>query len=209
MKKITILDYGMGNIQSLFNAIKFLGHQPTFYSESNQINTSLCILPGVGAFNHAMKLILKKKLNEKIKNFLQNKDCTLFGICLGMQLLFHESQENGFTKGLGLIDGKIEKLKSNKSHILPNVGWYHTDIEPNEKYSYLSDFNNEKFYYIHSYYVKTDNIINQLGTSKYHEKKFCAITVKDRNIIGTQFHPEKSSWIGLEFLKSLINNTSQ
>lgn len=209
MKKITILDYGMGNIQSLFNAIKFLGYQPTFYSESNQISTSLCILPGVGAFNHAMELILKKKLNEKIKNFLQNKDRTLFGICLGMQLLFHESQENGLTKGLGLIDGKIEKLESKKSNILPNVGWYHTDIKATEIHPYLSDFNNEKFYYIHSYYAKTDNIINQIGTSNYHEKNFCAITVKDKNIIGTQFHPEKSSWIGLEFLKSLINNTSQ
>ena len=163
----------------------------------------------VGAFNHAMKLILKKKLNEKIINFLQNKDNTLFGICLGMQLLFHESQENGLTKGLGLIDGKILKLESKSSNILPNVGWYETFIKKNEKYSYLSNFNNEKFYYIHSYYAKSDDLINQVGTSIYNDKSFCAIAVKNQNIIGTQFHPEKSSSIGLEFLKTLINNTSQ
>ena len=123
MKDITIIDYGMGNIQSLHNSIKFLGYNPVFYSDTKKINTNICILPGVGAFNHAMNLINKKNIFNHINNFTNKKDNLLIGICLGMQLFFEESTENTITSGLGIIKGSVKKLSINNYDILPNVGW--------------------------------------------------------------------------------------
>tara|TARA_A100001388_G_C28750304_1_gene491799 strand:+ start:822 stop:1442 length:621 start_codon:yes stop_codon:yes gene_type:complete len=205
MKNVTILDYGMGNIKSLYNAIKFLGYKPLFYSEKKKIHSEISILPGVGAFNHAMKLISKKKIKKDINDFINNKNNKLIGICLGMQLLFNESSENNRTKGLDIISGKISKLSSKKSNILPNVGWSETIIDKNNKYKYLYQFNRKKFYYVHSYHANPRYKKNQLASAYFNEKKICAIAVKN-NVIGTQFHPEKSSKIGLDFLDCIINN---
>ena len=207
MKDITIIDYGMGNIQSLHNSIKFLGYNPVFYSDTKKINTNICILPGVGALNHAMNLINKKNIFNHINNFTNKKDNLLIGICLGMQLFFEESTENTITSGLGIIKGSVKKLSINNYDILPNVGWFKTHIEPNNYFSYLKQFNHEKFYYVHSFVAEPEENLNQIATSYYNGKKFCAITTKNSNIIGTQFHPEKSSNIGLDFFKSIINNS--
>tara|TARA_Y100001935_G_scaffold93545_1_gene77797 strand:- start:43 stop:672 length:630 start_codon:yes stop_codon:yes gene_type:complete len=207
MKKITIIDYGMGNIQSLYNALKFLGYNPEFYSENDEINSNLCVLPGVGAYNHAMELLIKKKINYKIYNYLNDNSNFIIGICLGMQLLFNESEENMKTKGLKIIEGKVLRLSSNMSTILPNVGWFETSIHASKYHSYLNQFNKEKFYYVHSFHAQPNDNKNQIGVTNYYEKNVCAIAIKNENIIGTQFHPEKSSKIGLDFLKTIIDNT--
>ncbi len=198
----------MGNIQSLYNVIKFLGFNPILFSEDKQFNSNISILPGVGAFNHAMKLIYEKKLNEKIKDYVANKNNLLIGICLGMQLLFNESEENNLTQGLNIIKGKIKKLNIENNNVLPNVGWKKTNISRNNEFDYLSQFNNENFYYVHSYYAHPENAKNNVGTSSYNNKEFFALTTKDKNVIGTQFHPEKSSKIGLDFLDSIFKNST-
>ena len=207
MKNITIVDYGMGNIRSLYNSLKFLGYNPIFYSENNEIDANICILPGVGAFNQAMKLIKEKKILDKLENFVKNENNYLLGICLGMQLFFEESSENCSTLGLGMIKGKVTKLSTNKSAILPNVGWFETNIKPSKSFNFLKEFDKQKFYYVHSFIAEPIEKNNQIATSCYNDKKFCAISIKNSNIIGTQFHPEKSSKIGLEFLETLIKNT--
>lgn len=207
MKNITIVDYGMGNIQSLYNSLKFLGYSPLFYSENKSIKSNICILPGVGAFNQAMKLIVEKKIFDDLKNFLKNKNNVLLGICLGMQLFFEESTENSNTSGLGFIRGKVKKLSINKNHILPNVGWYETNIMSSNAFDYLQEFDKQKFYYLHSYAAEPSDIKNQIATSVYNDKNFCAMVTKNSNIIGTQFHPEKSSNVGLEFLERLMKNS--
>ena len=135
------------------------------------------------------------------------KNNLLVGICLGMQLFFEESSENFVTSGLGMIKGKVKKLSTNKNDILPNVGWFETYINPNKSFNYLKEFNKQKFYYVHSFITEPNENKNQIATSYYNHKKFCAIIVKNSNIIGTQFHPEKSSKIGLEFLETLIKNS--
>ena len=99
MKNITIIDYGMGNIKSLHNSLKFLGYNPVFYSEDKKIGTNICILPGVGAFNQAMKLIKEKNIIKDLENFIKGKNNLLFGICLGMQLFFEKSSENFIERG--------------------------------------------------------------------------------------------------------------
>ena len=138
---------------------------------------------------------------------MKNKNNLLLGICLGMQLFFEESSENFKTTGLGMIKGKVKKLSNNENHILPNVGCFETNIKIDQTFSYLKKFDKQKFYYVHSYISEPIDIKNQIASSVYNGKNFCAITVKDSNIIGTQFHPEKSSEIGLEFLNMLIKNS--
>ena len=207
MKNITIIDYGMGNIKSLHNSLKFLGYNPVFYSEDKKIGTNICILPGVGAFNQAMKLIKEKNIIKDLENFIKGKNNLLFGICLGMQLFFEKSSENFITSGIGMIKGNVEKLSLNKKDILPNVGWFETEVNSNNSFNFLEQFNKQKFYYVHSFVVEPAEKKNQIGTSKYNGKNFCAITAQSSNIIGTQFHPEKSSKIGLDFMEILIKNS--
>ena len=124
-----------------------------------------------------------------------------------MQLLFENSEENIVTNGLNLIKGKIKRLNA-KNNILPNVGWKKTTILKNNQFNYLTKFNNEKFYYVHTYYADPVDVKDQIGTSIYNNKEFCAIAIKDKNVIGAQFHPEKSSKIGLEFLDSVFKNSN-
>jgi imidazole glycerol-phosphate synthase subunit HisH len=207
MKNITIVDYGMGNIRSLYNSLRHLGYNPIFYSEKNKIDTNICILPGVGAFNQAMKLIRERQILDKLENFVKKENNYLLGICLGMQLFFEESSENSTTSGLGMIKGKVIKLSTNESAILPNVGWFETNIKPSKSFNFLKEFDKQKFYYVHSFVAEPIEKNNQIATSFYNDKEFCAISVRNSNVIGTQFHPEKSSKIGLDFLDILIKNT--
>ena len=207
MKSVSIIDYGMGNIKSLYNCLKFIGYNPIFYSESKNIDSNVCILPGVGAFNKAMKLIKERNILNNLKSHVENDNNIMLGICLGMQLFFDESSENHKTDGLGIIRGKVKKLSKNENEILPNVGWFKTSIKPNKRFDYLKEFHNEKFYYVHSFIAEPVEKKNQIATSFYNGKEFCAMTVKNSNIIGTQFHPEKSSSVGLDFLETLIKNS--
>lgn len=207
MKNITIIDYGLGNIQSLYNTLKYLGYNPIFYSEEEKINSNICILPGVGAFNHAMKLLTNKKIINNIKNFIKNENNLLVGICLGMQLFFDESSENSKTSGMGIISGEIKQLNTKDSDIVPNVGWFKTFVNTSGKFKCLNQFDNQMFYYVHSYIAETKDDKNQIASSNYNGKDFCAMVSNNINVIGTQFHPEKSSRVGLEFLNVLIKNS--
>jgi glutamine amidotransferase len=207
MKNVTIIDYGMGNIRSLYNAIKYIGYNPVFYSKEKKIKSNISILPGVGAFNQAMKLLNEKKISGDLVKFVNDKSNFLLGICLGMQLFFEKSSENSITSGLGIIRGQVKKISTSNKDILPNVGWFQTDIKQLNSFKYLTQFDKEKFYYVHSFVAKPDEIENEIATSKFNEETFCAMVTKNSNIIGTQFHPEKSSKIGLEFLNCLIKNS--
>lgn len=206
MKSVCIIDYGMGNIKSLSNAIKKIGYKTYFFSKDSEIKTKLAIIPGVGAFNSAMKMIKKKKIDKKIKEFLKKKNNFLLGICLGKQLLYSTSQENGFNKGLNLIKGNVNILSNKKKTILPNVGWKKIFIKKNisSNFSFLTKFNGKSFYFIHSYTGIPHYKNNILSISRFENKKFCSIVSNNKNIIGTQFHPEKSSVIGLKFLDTVI-----
>lgn len=206
MKKICILDYGMGNIASLSNAIKKLGYTPELYSEKEEINSNILFLPGVGAFNSAMKIIKKKSYDKLINSFIEKNDNLLFGICLGMQILFNSSNENNNTEGLNLINGEVSKLQSVNKIKLPHVGLNEIKIINNNKFNFIKNYDKEKFYFVHSYNVKTLKEKNTLATSTYKDIDFASIVTNNNNIIGTQFHPEKSSKIGLNFLEDFLKN---
>ena len=206
MKKISIIDYGMGNVESLKNAILKIGHEPELYSNKSKISSNISIIPGVGAFNHAMTLMKKKEIDKEIIKFCSKKNNFLIGICLGMQLLFDKSTENDSTIGLKLISGDVNILTSDKKKKLPNVGWKKTEISNNDKFNFINKYNNESFYYIHSYKCEAKNNSDIIGYSKFKDENFCSIVTNGSNIIGTQFHPEKSGEVGLSFLNDIIKN---
>ena len=105
------------------------------------------------------------------------------------------------------INVNSNKISDNKNHILPNVGWFETSIKSDQTFDYLKKFDKQKFYYVHSYIAEPIDKKNQIASSVYNGNNFCAMTIKNSNIIGTQFHPEKSAEIGLEFLDMLIKNS--
>jgi glutamine amidotransferase len=204
MIDIAIIDYGMGNLYSLYCACNIFGFKTKITSDENIINKSkIIILPGVGAFPDAMRIIKKKKLDYVIlKNFEKNKK--IIGICLGMQLLFDSSREFTFTKGLGLVQGEVLAFNSHssKNNYLLNVGWKEI-VRENIKSSLLEEINKkDKFYFIHSYYCKPKNQKIITTNSIFNKNQFCS-SIKSKNIEGFQFHPEKSSLSGLKIFKNI------
>jgi glutamine amidotransferase len=212
-KKIAIIDYGVGNIFSINQACNKVGLNTIVTSDAALIsNSDAIILPGVGAFGDAMNNLKKLNLVETIINFA-NTGKPFLGICLGMQLLFNESEEFGNHKGLGLIDGEIKKFNFSKidNNItkIPQIQWnkiYHKE-NTNWNNSCLSNVeNNSYMYFVHSYYAIPNDKNTILSYTEYANFEYCS-SVKKENITGIQFHPEKSGEIGIHIYKNwLINN---
>ena len=207
MKKITIIDYGCGNILNLIRAIRFLGYEvKTTHDEKKIINSSHVILPGVGAFGNAMKQLEKYNLHNIILEYTKlNKP--LLGICLGMQILFTVGHEFGIHKGLGLIEGEVIKIsnKKNKEIKVPHIGW--NEIYPNNdkkewKNKILKNsLIGKSFYFVHSFICLTKNSNSVIAVCKYSDISIPAV-ISMGNIFGCQFHPEKSADNGLAVLKN-------
>ena len=208
MKKITIIDYGAGNILSLKRAFEFLSINAEVTSDLKKIQkSSYLILPGDGAFGYAVKNLKKKKIFNLLSEHIK-KSKPLLGICLGMQLLFTESNEFGNHKGLDFIKGKIIKI-STKNHTakIPAIGWSKIKLELSNKMIKkinLNSFDNKSFYFVHSFKAIPTNKENLLGFYHHGNDKVAALVGKD-NVFGTQFHPEKSGKIGLELIKKFVN----
>ena len=207
MKKITIIDYGCGNILNLVRAIKFLGYDAEItHEKKNILDSSHVILPGVGAFGNAMKQLELYNLKNTILEYAKlNKP--LLGICIGMQLLLSESYEFGFHKGLNLIKGKVIKIpnKKNEEIKIPHIGW--NELYPNnDKKEWKNKILNnsligKSFYFIHSFVCLTKNPNSTIAVCNYSGISIPAI-VSVGNIFGCQFHPEKSADNGLIILKN-------
>ena len=206
--KIIVIDYGVGNILSISNAIVFHGYTPIVTNDDEEIESaSHIILPGVGAFPSAMKKLRDLDLIRPILK-AKNNQSYLLGICLGMQLLFTDSEEFELTEGLDLIKGNIvrlDKLSKNFNSKLPNIGWRNCKIDPFLKNINISKniSNIDEFYFVHSYGLS--NFTNELNiiNSKYENIEFPAI-INHKNIYGCQFHPEKSGPQGLKIIKNLL-----
>jgi glutamine amidotransferase len=200
--KIGIVNYGMGNIASVVNALSFVGFEseliekPTDFNRFNKI-----ILPGVGAFGAAMKNLKESQLAFPIANFITNKNNKLLGLCLGMQLLFDSSEENGQQKGLGIIEGVVTHLSAvNSAYPIPHMGW--NNIKSKNKATLLQGIDNNEldFYFVHSYYCKCKNSEDIAATVAYGDE--IDVMVEKENVFGCQFHPEKSQKSGLTILKN-------
>ena len=201
--KIGIVDYGMGNLYSLKNALNYISDvSVSFCSTSQEIdNSDIIMIPGVGAFGDAMKNLQKKKLLKSLdKNVLGLKKPTL-GICLGMQMLFSSSEEGGNFEGLNWIPGKVKYIKTKKDLTIPHIGW--NEIVPIKKTNFFEDSSaDQSFYFVHSFCANCSKKY-KLATVDYGVELTAA--VKKENIIGVQFHPEKSQKNGLYFLEEFLN----
>ena len=201
MPKICILDYGLGNIKSLFNALNRIGLEVDYYSNNENKNYDLIFIPGVGSYNKASEILSKPDYLDFLN--IRNKNAKIFGICLGMQMFSTNGEENKFSKGLNYIDGNTKKLSNNrKDLILPFVGYFNVKFRVN---NFFKKFDNQKFYFVHSYYFNPKKSENILAETMHQNIKYCSAVINGR-FIGTQFHPEKSGEIGLEFFKTTIKN---
>jgi glutamine amidotransferase len=207
--KIAIIDYDLGNLFSVKNAINSVGLEAIItYDREEIMSCDAAILPGVGAFNIAMTNILKFDLDKTIIDFIAMKK-PFIGICLGFQLLFTKSYEFIETQGLGIIDGEVLRIPESKNgrkiHV-PNVGWLSIYNNKggftNEELYGINE--NEYMYFVHSYYVKPSNNINTIAYSKYENFEFCCAVKKD-NVFGVQFHPEKSGKKGIQIYRNIKN----
>jgi glutamine amidotransferase len=193
---IAIIDYGVGNIFSLGASLKYIGADAIVTSDPELISgAEKIILPGVGAFGDAAEALRKKGLDKIIVREAENGK-PLLGICLGMQLLFKESSEFGTHLGLGLIDGKIQNLDA-RGYKIPHMGWNSLTI--NFKTPILENTRNGDYvYYVHSFYAPEGDYT--AASSDYG----VAVTgvAASKNVVGTQFHPEKSAGAGLKILRA-------
>mgnify|MGYP004585412305 FL=1 len=197
---ITIIDYGAGNLFSVQNALNFLGVENNISSKVEDIvSADKLILPGVGAFPDAMKMLDEAGLTEVIKE--QAKKKALMGICLGMQMLFDKSYEFGETEGLGLIPGTVKLMHPANDLVIPHIGW--NSLEKNEPCKLLESVNDGDYvYFVHSYAAVTDNK-NVAAYCDYGMK--VPALVMSGNVYGCQFHPEKSGKTGLGILKTFAS----
>jgi glutamine amidotransferase len=192
----------MGNIRSVQNALNYIGVKNQVITSPSQIlESEKLILPGVGSFRLAMENIKKKKLTDSLNEVALKKKIPVLGICLGMQLMSEESEEDGKTKGLNWIKGSIKKFPAEKLKLkVPHVGFNEVFFEKNNKQLYKSLGEKADYYFVHSYRIPYDDCDCVSGWSEYSEK-FVASIERD-NIFGTQFHPEKSQSNGLTMLKN-------
>ena len=200
-KIISIIDYGMGNAQSVKNALHQLNVNSIIINSPNSLDkTNAIILPGVGSFKQAMDNLNQIGFYKKIDNLVQNESIPFLGICLGMQLIAKDSTENELTKGFGWIDARVRKINVSKQYRLPHVGW--NQIEKKNNTILLSRVENlTNYYFDHTYALFCDkpNIVSSLVT---YGNKTMVSSVEDGHIFGTQFHPEKSQVNGLRVLKA-------
>lgn len=205
--KIVVIDYGIGNVKSIVNALERVGVSPVLSNEKEVIlNADGVILPGVGAFSQGMKNLNKYNLVATIHEYAKTNK-PLLGICLGMQLLFEGSAEFGDTTGLGLVKGKVVKLAVNgKLTKLPHISW--NEITPKEiswNNTILNEIKNKTdMYFVHTYVAEPLDSKVILSTTEYEDVAFCS-SIKHNNIYGCQYHPEKSSVNGLRIIENFIN----
>jgi imidazole glycerol-phosphate synthase subunit HisH len=197
---IGIVDYGMGNLFSVSKALERLGAEYFISADKDELlNADALILPGVGSFRDAMERLQV----DTIKEFAATGK-PLLGICLGMQLLFEESEENGPTKGIGLLPGKVRRFPgttpAGETYKVPHMGW--NKLEFVQDSPLLNDLAEDYVYFVHSYFVDADNNDALLAKADYHEQ-VSAVVGRD-NIFGMQFHPEKSSRLGMALLDNFL-----
>jgi len=200
---IAIIDYGMGNLRSVSKAFEAVGHRPVVTRDVTKIkNASHVVLPGVGAFGDCMANLGRYDLVEPIRLTIQSGKPFL-GICLGLQLLFTESEEFGFHKGLGIISGRVRRFRVDEREgmglKIPHMGWNQVNFQrPCPLFKGIAD--GAHWYFIHSYFVDPSDRQIAATTTTYGVP-FVSSIWRD-NVVGCQFHPEKSQTVGLQLIRN-------
>lgn len=198
---IAIIDYDAGNLRSVEKALTALGEQPVITSDGKQIlSADKVILPGVGSFGDAMGRLHQYGLVDVIHQVAE-KNIPFLGICLGLQLMFDSSEESEGVEGLGLLKGKIRRIPDCPGLKIPHMGWNSLDITPGAKL-FRGVEQGAYVYFVHSYYLEAEDEAVVAASTQYSTRIHAS--VESGNLLGCQFHPEKSSGVGLQILKNFI-----
>ncbi|MFN3420541.1 MAG: imidazole glycerol phosphate synthase subunit HisH [Armatimonadota bacterium] len=199
---VTVIDYGIGNLRSVTKALEFLGCQVVLTSDPDEvIRANKLVLPGVGAFGAGMRNLTQLGLVDAIRDAVQ-RGTPLLGICLGLQLLFEESEEIGRYEGLRLVRGKVVRFPEMNGLRIPHMGWNALKIrKPEPLFEGIPE--GATVYFVHSYFPTPDDPSVIAATTEHGIEFVSAIAID--NIFGTQFHPEKSSKFGLQILHNFVS----
>lgn len=200
--KLGMIDYGRGNLRSVINACKSLGHEATLVTKPHELTgLTHLIFPGQGAFGDCMESLDRLNLTTALREWI-DADKPYFGICVGYQLLFDSSEESPGTRGLGVIPGAVRRFTSHDLKI-PHMGW--NEISPtHEKSKIWAGLEKPPyFYFVHSYYPTAVPTETVAANCQYGHETFCA-AVQKGNLFATQFHPEKSQHAGLKLLRNFL-----
>ena len=198
---VAIIDYDAGNIKSVQKAIEYLGEDVIITRDPEVIlNASRVILPGVGAFGDAMEKLHKYNLVDVIKEVVK-REIPFLGICLGLQLLFERSDETPGVQGLGILKGEIKRIPDNGELKIPHIGWNSLSF-PNKGRLYDGISEESYVYFVHSYYLEAEDKNIVVATTEYGTT--IHVSVEQGNVFACQFHPEKSSSVGLKIIDNFL-----
>lgn len=198
---IAIIDYDAGNLKSVEKALHYLGAETLITRDPKKIlQADKVILPGVGSFGTAMEQLQKYGMDEVVHQVVEKK-IPLLGICLGLQLLFEESEESPNVKGLGILKGKVCKIPDTTGLKIPHIGWNSLDLHNNGRL-YQDIPQGSYVYFVHSYYLKAEDTSIVKASTEYGTHIHASVE-KD-NVFACQFHPEKSGEVGLTILRNFV-----
>lgn len=202
-KSVAIIDYGMGNLRSVQNAVAEVGYESDFVTDpENLLKYDRLILPGVGSFGDAIENLRAIGMDEALNNY-KRTGRWLLGICLGAQLMCQSSSENGDNKGLGWFNAHVRPFSSKHGIRVPHMGW--NEVHNCREHHVTNGLRSGcDVYFVHSYYIKCETPNEILGETIYGDR-FASMIARD-NLIGMQFHPEKSQHIGLALLKNFLQH---
>lgn len=199
---VAIIDYDAGNIRSVEKAVTLLGHEAVVTRDRDAIlSADHVILPGVGAFGDAMAKLRKYELVDTIREAVE-RELPFLGICLGLQLLFESSEEAPGIEGLGLLPGKILRIPDGKGLKIPHIGWNSLTF-PNQGRLFQGIAQGAYVYFVHSFYLQAGD--PKIVTASTEYGTVIHASVEQGNLFACQFHPEKSSEIGLKILQNFLN----
>jgi glutamine amidotransferase len=211
---VVVIDYGLGNLFSVERALRYVGAEARLASRPDEMGEGAVVVPGVGAFGDGMRQLKERGLDEAILGAAR-AGRQLLGICLGMQLFFEESDEFGLHRGLGLFGGRVTRLKPRESYErrvkVPHIGW--AELRPTaEERGWGSTIlrgvePGSAMYFVHSYAAVLHDASVAVADIDFGGEQYCAVVQRD-NIIGCQFHPERSGSVGLRVLRNFVDATS-
>ena len=200
-KMVAVIDYDAGNTKSVIKAVEALGEEALLTRDRNEIlGADRIILPGVGAFGDCMEKLRSYGLETVIREAVE-REIPFLGICLGLQLIFEESEEAPGVRGLGLLKGKVKRIPGDKGLKVPNIGWNSLSF-PNKGRLFEGIEEGAYVYFVHSYYLQAEDPSIVTATTEYAELIHASVEYK--NIFACQFHPEKSSETGLKILGNFL-----
>lgn len=199
---IAVIDYGAGNLQSVVKAFRYLGCGVAVTADPEELaRADAAVLPGVGAFGDSMRCLRDSGMVDPTLEFIHSGKPFL-GICLGLQLLFEESEESPGVKGLGVLPGKIYRIPDSSGLKIPHIGWNSLNVKRSDGL-YAGAVENPYVYFVHSYYLKSDDRGIVTATADYGVE--LDASVRSGNVFATQFHPEKSGAVGLRMLRNFAS----